>query len=158
MHHCPHFYMQRWSVVGRQEQSVSILPSVLHSTCHFLITVCLWRWGGNSCVNTAVAMETAGFPWPHSPLGDPVCGRRGGIETFQELSMIHSSAYYLAIELSWLMCDVNKSYLCHGPRVNLLQLGALRRGGDARPVHFSGVHLCLFRLTGRRAHSDCVWG
>lgn len=48
--------------VNRPHSECVLLSVMRHNIKrHFLIAVYLLRWGGNSCVNTAVAMETAGF-------------------------------------------------------------------------------------------------
>lgn len=58
---------RQWEWISHTEFILLFCPAY-KSKCHFLIAAYLLRWGGNSCVNTAVAMETAGFPYLFFPL------------------------------------------------------------------------------------------
>lgn len=53
---------------SKSELAILLFRPAYKSKCHFLIAVYLLRWGGNSCVNTAVSMETVGFPYLFFPL------------------------------------------------------------------------------------------
>lgn len=144
------------AVTVNQPRFECILLSILHTIDHAaFLSRCICQ------DEEVIAVSTLRLPWRQRGFhccalfpSDPVCARRGGIEALQELSALHSSAFYLAIESSWLMYDwIWESCVCVCVcRRTHIDNSTLRRGNKhIWAATFRQVQLCLFCLIGRRA-------
>ncbi len=134
-----------------------ILLSILHTIDHAaFLSRCICR------DEEVIAVSTLRLPWRQRGFhccalfpSDPVCARRRGIEALQELSALHSSAFYLAIESSRLMYDWIRA-MC----ATDLTLTTRASAEETRTFgqHRSVGCICAFLLDWRkRTNWACCW-